>query len=94
MLPILFSILLLKILMRQPQLNRNYLVIFGDISKGKTPEGKQYAYVERMTDKMMLPACLLDVIPQQVINNVQLTATDYVIPELFDGDVSFKPLTR
>lgn len=70
--------------------HKNYLVVFGDISRGVTPSGQEFAHVTRVTDRMMLSYDLIQVIPKQVVESKNNTATDYVVPELFEGLVSFE----
>lgn len=69
---------------------REYLVIFGDIERGNKPNGIEFANVIKTTDRMMLPEALLHIIPKHVMDQKLTTGNDYVIPELFKGDISFK----
>lgn len=71
--------------MKKPILNKEYRVIFGNIKTHRTPQGTQFASVVKMTNCMMLPAGLLDVIPKQVLK----PGISYVIPELFEGEVKY-----
>jgi len=71
-------------------MHKEYLVIYGDIDRGVDKDGRPYAYITRSVDRQMLPESLLKTLPQQIVDNKSHSATDFIIPELFDGLVSFK----
>jgi hypothetical protein len=71
-------------------MHKEYLVIYGDIDRGVDSDGRPYACVTRSVDRQMLPESLLKTLPQQIVDNKSHSATDFIIPELFDGLVSFK----
>jgi len=70
-------------------MHKEYLVIYGDIDRGVNEEGINYACVTRSVDRQMLPESLIHSLPQQIVDNKSHSATDYVIPELFEGIVTF-----